>query len=286
MRWYITQYWEYLCSGNFEAQGDVAKSRKKIPTITSRPKTPTRSQRQINEVGTQHTRFISYAQRRNSTSPTRVGTRRLSLFWESFHSVRSIRQIVKIIGIDDSRITCTPQSKWGRNVYIHHGSYSLCRLFFPVLLALFFSFLLHIYLRLSLLLNNKSWIDILTFGTLLARVHYGPLNMWSNLTVIPYIPGNGMSVFTSWESVELDKNWRRRVAGVSRDARVVWCNEDTVKIHPGHHFRQGKIEVWHRIWKGMSKATLDLVGIHIGWWYFTISHDVLVTHLVIQVTVE
>jgi hypothetical protein len=69
-RWYITQYWEYLCSGDFEAQGDVAKSRKKIPTITSRPKTPTRNQRQINEAGTQNTRFIFHAQRRISTSPT------------------------------------------------------------------------------------------------------------------------------------------------------------------------------------------------------------------------
>ncbi len=70
LRWYITQYWEYLCSGDFEAQGDVAKSRKKIPTIISRPKTPTRNQRQINEAGTQHTRFIFHAQRRNSKSPT------------------------------------------------------------------------------------------------------------------------------------------------------------------------------------------------------------------------
>ena len=70
LRRHITQYWEYLCSGDFEAQGDVAKSRKKIPTITSRPKTPTRNQRQINEAGTQNTRFIFHAQRRNSTSPT------------------------------------------------------------------------------------------------------------------------------------------------------------------------------------------------------------------------
>ena len=72
LRRHITQYWEYLCSGDFEAQGDVAKSRKKIPTITSRPKTPTRNQRQISEAGTQNTRFIFHAQRRNSTSPTNM----------------------------------------------------------------------------------------------------------------------------------------------------------------------------------------------------------------------
>jgi hypothetical protein len=58
---------------------------------------------------------------------------------------------------------------------------------------------------------------------------YGSLNMWSTVPVIPYIPGNGMSVFTSGESAELDTNWRWRGAGVSRVARVVWWNEDTLR---------------------------------------------------------
>jgi hypothetical protein len=170
-RWYITQYWEYLCSGDFEAQGDVAKSRKKIPTITSRPKTPTRNQRQINEAGTQNTRFIFHAQRRNSTSPTRVGTRRLSLLWESFHSVRSIRQIVKIVDIDDSRITYTPRSSLsGAETCTFIMGLIPRVIFFSFLLLLFFSFLLQTYLRLSLLLNDNAWKDILTFGTLLARL--------------------------------------------------------------------------------------------------------------------
>jgi hypothetical protein len=33
----------------------------------------------------------------------------------------------------------------------------------------------------------------------------------------------------------------------------------------GQHFRNGKIEVWHRIWKGMTRAMIDRAGMHVGW---------------------
>ena len=53
-----------------------------------------------------------------------------------------------------------------------------------------------------------------------------------------------------------------------------------VKIEAGQHFRHGKIEVRHRIWKGMSRA------MHIGWWYFAIRHAVRLTNLVLLEAVE
>ena len=48
---------------------------------------------------------------------------------------------------------------------------------------------------------------------------------------------------------------------------------DTVKIEAGQHFRHGKIEVRHRIWKGMSRAMLDRAGM-------------LITNLVLLEAVE
>ena len=59
-----------------------------------------------------------------------------------------------------------------------------------------------------------------------------------------------------------------------------------VKVEAGQHFRNGKIEVRHRVWKGMTRAMLDRAGMHIGWWYFAIRHAVLITNLVLLEAVE
>jgi hypothetical protein len=59
-----------------------------------------------------------------------------------------------------------------------------------------------------------------------------------------------------------------------------------VKIEAGQYFRHGKIEVRHRIWKGMSRAMLDRAGMHSGWWHFAIRHAVLITNLVLLKAVE
>jgi hypothetical protein len=59
-----------------------------------------------------------------------------------------------------------------------------------------------------------------------------------------------------------------------------------VKVVAGQHFRNGKIVVRHRIWKGMTRAMLDRAGMHIGCWYFAIRHAVLITNLVLLEAVE
>jgi hypothetical protein len=59
-----------------------------------------------------------------------------------------------------------------------------------------------------------------------------------------------------------------------------------VKIEAGQHFRSGKIELRHRIWKGMTRAMLDRAGMNIGWWYFAIRHAVLITNSVLLEAVE
>jgi hypothetical protein len=46
-----------------------------------------------------------------------------------------------------------------------------------------------------------------------------------------------------------------------------------VKIEAGQHFRHGKIEVGHRIWKGMARAMLERAGMHIAWWFFACCVD-------------
>ena len=59
-----------------------------------------------------------------------------------------------------------------------------------------------------------------------------------------------------------------------------------VKVEVGQHFRNGKIEVRHRIWNGMTRTMLDQAGMHVGWWYFAIRHAVLITNLVLLEVVE
>jgi hypothetical protein len=54
-----------------------------------------------------------------------------------------------------------------------------------------------------------------------------------------------------------------------------------VKVEAGQHLHNGKIEVCHHIWKGMTTAMLDRAGMHVEWWYFDIKHAVLITNMVL-----
>jgi hypothetical protein len=59
-----------------------------------------------------------------------------------------------------------------------------------------------------------------------------------------------------------------------------------VKVEVGQHFRNGKIEVRHRIWNGMTRGMFDRARMHVGWWYFFIRNTVLITNLVLLEAVE
>ena len=47
------------------------------------------------------------------------------------------------------------------------------------------------------------------------------------------------------------------------------------------HFRNGKIEVRHKLWKGMARAMMSGAGMHIGWWHHAVRHAVLITNLML-----
>ena len=38
------------------------------------------------------------------------------------------------------------------------------------------------------------------------------------------------------------------------------------------HFRNGKIEIRHKLWKGMARAMMSRAGVHIGWWHHAVRH--------------
>ena len=50
------------------------------------------------------------------------------------------------------------------------------------------------------------------------------------------------------------------------------------------HFRNGKIEIRHKLWKGMARAMMSRAGVHIGWWHHAVRHAVLITNIMLLTT--
>ena len=50
------------------------------------------------------------------------------------------------------------------------------------------------------------------------------------------------------------------------------------------HFRNGKIEIRHKLWKGMARPMMSRAGVHVGWWHHAVRHAVLITNLMLLTT--
>ena len=68
------------------------------------------------------------------------------------------------------------------------------------------------------------------------------------------------------------------------ESYIAGRGSELITTEAGAHFRNGRIENRHSLWKAMTRAMLDCSGLDISFWHFALSHAVLISNLCLLAT--